>query len=162
MNELDDTLPVDTTVIPVGYVQADAAITLTATDSGDQSGVATIYYQVDSGAPNVASSGDVIHITANGAHVLKIRVVDNAGNDSGFTTRIVPVSSTCSRSPSIAPTAPSPRMSDVLTTARIEMRSLTTRASTLSAEPGRRCASCLKAYDATSAPDNVSKTGPRG
>ena len=84
--KVDNTLPVDTTVTPAGWVQDVAHITLSGTDAGDQSGVATLYYQLDGGPSTPANNGDVLDITANGTHTLRTRVVDNAGNDSGWTT----------------------------------------------------------------------------
>src|SRR5437016_12098924 len=53
-------------------------------------------------------------------------------------------------------------MSASLIDARIEIRSRTTTASMLSVDEGSCLASALKTYDATSAPDSVANTGPRG
>ncbi len=70
--KVDNTLPVDTTTVPVGWQQDFADITLAGSDA--DSGVQNVVWQLDSGTVTPGSIGDVLHITANGtAHAQDLR-----------------------------------------------------------------------------------------
>ena len=88
---VDNTLPVDNTTVPVGWQQDAADLTLAGTDA--DSGVANVVWQVDSGTVTPGNVGDVLHITANGTHTLKTYVLDNAGNQSSLKTQTFSVDS---------------------------------------------------------------------
>jgi hypothetical protein len=72
---VDTTPPTTADDAPIHWVNHDAAVNLTATDSG--SGVAATYYTIDGG---VQQTGTTVNIVGEGAHSLVYWSVDNAGN----------------------------------------------------------------------------------
>lgn len=73
--EGDTTPPTTADDAPIYWVNHDAAVNLTATDSG--SGVGETYYTIDGG---VQQAGTTVYIVGEGTHSLVYWSVDNAGN----------------------------------------------------------------------------------
>ncbi|MDA0137124.1 OmpL47-type beta-barrel domain-containing protein [Solirubrobacter deserti] len=94
--KVDVTDPVDTTVVPATWHDDVATITFNGHDTAgtpDQSGVATMVYELD-GDPGVpVNPGDTLNITENGTFTLRTWIVDNAGNQSAPRNSIVRVDS---------------------------------------------------------------------
>jgi hypothetical protein len=69
-----------------GWYRASVAVTLTATDPGDGSGVVTLEYVIDGGAPTVVSAASAVAVlavdaaTVNGPHVFTFKATDLVGN----------------------------------------------------------------------------------
>ena len=59
---VDATPPVDTSTVPADWQHDKATITLSGTDTGDQSGVARMVYELDDNGPTAASVGDSFDI----------------------------------------------------------------------------------------------------
>ncbi|WP_236284255.1 sugar-binding protein [Paenibacillus allorhizoplanae] len=73
--EVDTTPPTTVDDAPIHWVNHDAVVNLTATDSG--SGVGETYYTIDGG---VQQAGTTVYIVGEGTHSLIYWSVDNAGN----------------------------------------------------------------------------------
>jgi hypothetical protein len=86
--KVDGTAPTDNTTAPTGWQHTSVDITVTGADA--DSGLSYVQWDVD-GNVNSGANGVVLHITQQGTHTVKTRIVDNAGNDSGWTTHIVQV-----------------------------------------------------------------------
>ena len=86
--KVDATAPTDSTTAPTGWQHNTVDITVAGSDA--ESGISYVQWDVD-GVINTGALGVVLHITQQGTHTVKTRIVDNAGNDSGWTTKIVQV-----------------------------------------------------------------------
>jgi hypothetical protein len=86
--KIDSTAPTDNTTAPTGWQHNTVDITVAGADA--DSGLSFVSWDVD-GTVNNGANGVVLHITQQGTHTVKTKIVDNAGNDSGWTTHIVQV-----------------------------------------------------------------------
>jgi hypothetical protein len=86
---VDADAPTNTTTVPGGAVSKPYQVAVTGTD--DDSGVATVEWQVDNGAIGSGTSGDPATISIDGVHTLKTRVIDAAGNASAWRTDTITV-----------------------------------------------------------------------
>jgi len=87
---IDKGVPANTTAPPPsGAVGNPYQVAVTGTD-GD-SGVAGVEWQVDGAAPESGDSGDVATVSGDGTHTLRTRVIDNAGNVSGWRTDTITI-----------------------------------------------------------------------
>lgn len=90
---VDDTAPTNDTVVNPGWYTNKAVIPLLGSDA--HSGVERIVYQLDGGTPvPVFVNGTSIEVTGNGIHALRVYVIDQAGNQSGYTDYVVQVDAT--------------------------------------------------------------------
>ncbi len=86
---IDRTTPTTKASAPGGWNSTDQTITLVPSDAG--SGVASTYYQIDTGA---VQTGTSVAITSDGEHTLKFWSVDRAGNAETPKTLTVKVDKT--------------------------------------------------------------------
>jgi hypothetical protein len=89
--KIDKVAPSDTTTAGPGPVASPYRPAVTGTD--DRSGVLRVEWEVD-GEPFSGASGSLAEIRGNGAHTLRTRVLDLAGNASPWKTHPVTVTST--------------------------------------------------------------------
>lgn len=73
--DLDNTVPTTSDNAPSGWVNSDATVTFTSSDSG--SGVADTFYTVDGGTQQKGTS---VTIKEGGSHIISYWSVDKAGN----------------------------------------------------------------------------------
>lgn len=87
---VDSTNPTNDTVVAPGWYTNKAVIPLLGSDA--HSGIDRIVYQLDGAAPvPVFVNGTNLEITGNGIHALRVNVIDQAGNQSGYTDYVVQV-----------------------------------------------------------------------
>jgi Bacterial Ig-like domain len=89
---IDTVTPTDTTAAPGGWQTAALPVAITGADG--HSGILSVTYQLDGGAPVTTTSGTVVNVSAEGDHVLSTRVRDNAGNESGWKTTNIHIDTT--------------------------------------------------------------------
>jgi hypothetical protein len=82
--QIDTVAPANTTAAPSGVSSNPYQRAVTGTD--DDSGVATVEWQVDGGSIVSGASGAPVTVTGGGQHTLKTRVIDVAGNASAWRT----------------------------------------------------------------------------
>jgi hypothetical protein len=89
---IDATLPSDDTITPDPNVWQNGPVDVVITGSDADSGVDRVEWQLDSGPLQYSnSSAFQITIGTHGEHTLRTRVIDEAGNPSPWTDRIVKV-----------------------------------------------------------------------
>ena len=86
---VDNTLPVDTTITPVGWQNGAVDVPVTATDA--DSGVDRVEWQIDAQAPGSGPEGTVVRIGTHGIHNFRTRSVDEVGNLSAWIDHTVMV-----------------------------------------------------------------------
>lgn len=80
-----DTLPpVNTTPTPTSPEDNPYSVAVTGTDA--HSSIAAVEWRVDGGSVQTGAAGATVTVTGNGAHTLATRVLDAAGNSSGWRT----------------------------------------------------------------------------
>ncbi len=80
-----DTLPpANTTATPTSPEDNPYTVAVTGTDA--HSSIAAVEWRVDGGALQTGAAGATATVTGNGAHTLATRVLDAAGNSSGWRT----------------------------------------------------------------------------
>ena len=80
-----DTLPpANTTATPTSPEDNPYTVSVTGTDA--HSSIAAVEWRVDGGAVQTGAVGATATVTGNGAHTLETRVLDAAGNSSGWRT----------------------------------------------------------------------------
>jgi hypothetical protein len=80
-----------TAVLSVAAAADGTSVTIASSDTG--SGVSRILYWVDGGpVASVAASTATVGISGDGAHIVSVRVLDNAGNISRQYTQLVNMS----------------------------------------------------------------------
>jgi hypothetical protein len=89
---IDAVAPADTTVLPIGWRTAPVDVDVKGTDA--HSGVDTVSWVVDGGAPSTASPTGAFTISADGVHTVQSLVRDAAGNESGWTLHTVKIDRT--------------------------------------------------------------------
>jgi hypothetical protein len=101
--QIDSVAPVDTTVVPSTWQYTPTTINVTGTDA--LSGVGHVEWKVD-GAPVGGSSGanGAAVVIPDGTHALETRVVDVAGNATGWVTHTVMVDTTGPQDTTAVPT----------------------------------------------------------
>lgn len=78
--KIDDTLPVDTTVTPVGWQNGPVNITVDGTDA--HSGVDRVEWQLNAQPVDSGPPGTVVNVGVHGQHIFRTRVIDEVGNAS--------------------------------------------------------------------------------
>lgn len=87
---IDTNLPTDTTSVTSSWLSRTSLdVNLTGTDASPGSGVARIEYRLDGVASTVAGPSGTVTVNGAGEHELETRVVDIAGNTSGWFARTV-------------------------------------------------------------------------
>jgi hypothetical protein len=86
---IDNVAPVDTTTAPGTPVANHYPVTIAGSDA--HSGVNVVKWKLDGGSAQTGAPGTVVDIAGNGPHTLETMIVDNAGNDSGWTTTTITV-----------------------------------------------------------------------
>ena len=76
--------PSNTTATPTSPEDNPYTVAVTGTDA--HSSIAAVEWRVDGGAPQTGAAGATATVTGNGAHTLETRVLDAAGNSSGWRT----------------------------------------------------------------------------
>ena len=89
---IDTVTPTDTTAAPGGWQTAALPVAITGADG--HSGVLSVTYSLDGGAPVTTTSGTVLTVSSEGDHVLTTKVRDNAGNESGWKTTNIHIDTT--------------------------------------------------------------------
>jgi hypothetical protein len=89
---IDTVTPTDTTAAPGGWQTAALPVPITGADG--HSGILSVTYSLDGGAPVTTTSGTVLNVSAEGDHVLTTKVRDNAGNESGWKTHNIHIDTT--------------------------------------------------------------------
>lgn len=84
--EVDLTGPADTTSVPSGWQKTAVTVNVTGTDTG--SGVDHVEWKLD-GVAGSGPNGSAVPINSDGVHTLETRIVDLAGEDSGWRTQTV-------------------------------------------------------------------------
>jgi uncharacterized membrane protein YgcG len=110
---IDSTAPVSTIGLPPtttkGLYSGAVTATISAADETAGSGLASLQYTLDGGAPKTIASGDTVQVAADGNHTLIASATDKAGNVSA------PVSQTFSidtRAPTLTATPAGGRYTD--------------------------------------------------
>jgi hypothetical protein len=85
--KVDDTLPVDTTMTPVGWQNGPVNVTVNGTDA--DSGVDRVEWQLNAQPIGAGPAGTVVNIGIHGQHNFRTRVIDEVGNASAWTDRPV-------------------------------------------------------------------------
>ncbi len=80
--KVDDTLPADTTVTPVGWQNGPVNITVNGADA--DSGVDRVEWQLNAQPVDSGPAGTVVNIGIHGQHVFRTRVIDEVGNASAW------------------------------------------------------------------------------
>ena len=92
--KIDTTVPVDTSVIAAAPAWSSSRdFTLSGTDASPGSGVDHIEYQLDGGTSLQVAGGGLVTLPSDGDHTINHRVVDFAGQASGWRLTAVKVDS---------------------------------------------------------------------
>jgi hypothetical protein len=90
---VDTMTPTDDTAAPGGWQTAPYTVNITGSDA--HSGIAQVSYQVDNGSVVTSGLPASVVVSADGIHVVKSRVQDNAGTWSGWkSTTVVRIDTT--------------------------------------------------------------------
>ena len=86
---VDNTLPVDTTITPVGWQNGPVNVTVTGTDA--DAGVDHVEWQLNAQPPGSGPEGTVVNIGIHGTHNFRTRIVDEVGNTTPWADHVVQV-----------------------------------------------------------------------
>ena len=85
--KIDDTLPSDTTVTPVGWQNGPVNVTVNGTDA--DSGVDRVEWQLNAQPIGSGPAGTVVPVSIHGQHNFRTRVIDEVGNASAWADHTV-------------------------------------------------------------------------
>ncbi len=85
--KVDDTLPADTTVTPVGWQNGPVNVTVNGTDA--DSGVDRVEWQLNAQPIGSGPAGTVVNVGIHGQHNFRTRVIDEVGNASAWADHAV-------------------------------------------------------------------------
>ena len=85
--KVDDTLPADTTVTPVGWQNGPVNVTVNGTDA--DSGVDRVEWQLNAQPIGSGPAGTVVPVGIHGQHNFRTRVIDEVGNASAWADHAV-------------------------------------------------------------------------
>jgi hypothetical protein len=103
----DGTAPTTTDNAPAAYTNSNVVVTLSPSDNGGGSGVASTYYTTDGSSPTPSSSsGTSVSLTTDGIYPIKYFSVDRVGNQESVktSTNSVRIDKTSPTAPSVVPT----------------------------------------------------------
>ena len=99
---IDTLVPTDTTYATPGWQTGPLAVTVTGTDA--TAGIEHVEYAVDGATPTVVlGASATVTVGGDGTHILKTRVYDNAGWDSGWKSQTVRIDTTAPANTTPAP-----------------------------------------------------------